>query len=341
MKRANWILLIKAAVGILLFAALYRAAGARGMFAALANAHAAEFWIACCLMGVALAFNGLRWRVVMWTIEHPISLRAALTATFESVLFQQVVPGGIGGDVSRGVRAYDAGVSPQWAFIGVVIDRGAGVLFIAVTLVVAAVAANSQLTAAPVFKALMLTSYAIVAGAGCAAAVGAFPAPHWLSARAAPLAELLRANSKCMRSARFLVFASIYLICSNLASIASFLCCARALDVHVGLWDAAIIVQGMVLVSILPISVGGWGLRESAALVLFAPLGVEAPRAMAVSVLFGLVLTALGVFGALIWFTGVYRRLSLSSVSEADPELQRGSRRRVRAAPVIVDTEAI
>ena len=186
MKRTHWILLIKAAVGILLFAALYRAAGARGMFAALANAHAAEFWIACALMGVALAFNGLRWRVVMRTIEHPISLRAALTATFESVFFQQVVPGGIGGDVSRGVRAYDFGVSPRWAFIGVVIDRGAGVLFIAVTLVVAAVAAKSQLTVAPVFKALMLTSSAIVVGAACAVAIGAFPAPRWLSARAAP-----------------------------------------------------------------------------------------------------------------------------------------------------------
>jgi uncharacterized protein (TIRG00374 family) len=142
-KRTHWILLIKAVVGILLFAALYRAA--------------AEFWIACAPMGVALAFNGLRWRVVMRTIEHPISLRAARTATFESVFFQQVVPGGIGGDVSRGMRAYDSGVSPQWAFIGVVIDRGAGVLFIAATLVVAAVAAKSQLTVAPVFKALMLT----------------------------------------------------------------------------------------------------------------------------------------------------------------------------------------
>ncbi len=62
---------------------------------------------------------------------------------------------------------------------------------------------------------------------------------------------------------------------------------------------------------------------------------------MAVSVLFGLVLTALGVCGALIWFTSAYRRLSLSSASEADPESQRRSWRRVRPAPAIVDTEAI
>ena len=340
MKRSHWIILIKATIGVVLLAALFHAAGVRGMFGALASVHALDFAIACALVTAALAFNGLRWRVVMQTIEHPISLTTALAATFESVFFQQVVPGGVGGDVSRGVRAYDSGVSPEWSFVGVVIDRGAGVLFVAVTLVVTAIAAHTQLTVAPVFMALALTSAAIVTGAACVVALGALPAPRWLPARAAPLVDLLRANTKCFGSRRFLALASLYLICSNIAYIASFFFCIRALGVHVSLLDAAIVIQGIALVSILPISIGGWGLRESAALVLFAPLGVEASRAMAVSVTFGLVLTALGVLGAVIWFSSGYHRFALSNDSEADRQLKRTSRRRVRATETVVDPEA-
>ena len=68
----------------------------------------------------------------------------------------------------------------------------------------------------------------------------------------------------------------------------------------------------MVLVSVLPISVGGWGLRESAAVILFSPFGVDAAHSMAVSVLFGLILTLLGGFGAIIWVASAYRRISSS-----------------------------
>ena len=317
MKRTYWLLALKAAIGVALFAALYRVAGARGMFATLANAHAPKFWTACALMVVALVFNGGRWWVVMGSIARPIPLRAALTATFESVFFQQVVPAGIGGDISRGVRAYDLGVSPQWALIGVVIDRGLGLLFVGVTIVAAAGAAQSSLIVARAFSALLLTSVGILAGAGCAVLIGACRAPRWLPMQAAPVIALLCAFSRCMRSPRFLSRVSLLLVCSNVTYIASFFFCARALDVHITAWDAAIIVQGMVLVSMLPISVGGWGLRESAAVILFAPLGIDAAHSMAVSVLFGLVLTALGGLGAIIWVASAYRRISSSPADGA------------------------
>jgi uncharacterized membrane protein YbhN (UPF0104 family) len=221
----------------------------------------------------------------MRSVAQPISLRAAMVATFESVFFQQVVPAGIGGEVSRGVRAYDAGVSPQWAFIGVVIDRGLGLLFVAVTMVGAAAVVQSPLTGGRAFNALYLTSIGILLGAACAVAIGACRMPGWLPERAAPVVALLRAFSRCMRSLRFLSRVSALLVCSNIAYIASFFFCARALDVPNTAWDAAIVIQGMVLVSVLPISVGGWGLRESATVLLFAPLGVGAAHAMAVSVL--------------------------------------------------------
>jgi glycosyltransferase 2 family protein len=324
-KRSHWIVVLKAGLGALLFVALYQAAGARGMFSTLANAHAGEFWIACGLMAVAFAFNGTRWWVVMRAIERPISLRNALTATFESVFFQQVIPTGVGGDISRAVRAYDSGLTPQWAFIGVAVDRGLGLLFICLSITVAAVSAESSLTGARAFEALVVTSMVVVAGAAFAVILGALSIPRWsLMERAGPLLALLRAYSGCMTSYSCLTRVLICLVLSTGTYVASFFFCAQALDVQIGAWDAAIVIQGMALVSILPISIGGWGLREGAALVLFAPLGVDATHALAVSVLFGLVLTVLACGGAVVWFLSSYRRLGMDeTVDNSVSVLQR------------------
>jgi uncharacterized membrane protein YbhN (UPF0104 family) len=340
MKRTYWIVALKAALGAMLFAALYRAAGARGMFATLRVAHAREFWTACALMGVALVFNGLRWWVVMRTIERPIPLRNAMMATFEAMFFQQVVPAGVGGDVSRGVRAYDLGVSPQWAFVGVAIDRAAGLLFVALTLILAAAIAQSAIVATRPFAVLFLGAGGIVAGAAFAALMGAVRLPGWLEERAPPLVALLRAYWQCMRSRRFLSLALVCLAASNSANIASFFYCARALGLHVGAWDAGIVIQGMVLVSMLPLSVGGWGLRESAAVLLFAPLGVDAAHAMAVSVLFGLILTLFGGIGAVVWIASRYRRSFRSSADDANWRLSRAQWERPSASAETIDGEA-
>jgi glycosyltransferase 2 family protein len=318
MRRTYFLLVLKVAIGTALFATLYRAAGARGMFVTLANAGAAEFWTACGLMVVALAFNGWRWWVVMQSIAQPILLRTALTATFESVFFQQVVPAGVGGDISRGARAYDSGVSPQWAMIGVVIDRAVGIVFVALTIVAAAVVSQSSLIGARAFSALLLTSAGILAGAACAALLGVCRTPPSPLLWTTSVVALLRVFSHCMRSPQFLSGVSFQLVCSNVACIASFFFCAQALGVHLDAWDAAIVIQGMVLASMLPFSVGGWGLREGAAVVLFAPLGVDAAHAMAVSVLYGLVLTLVGGFGAIIWVASAYRRISSSPAAEAN-----------------------
>jgi hypothetical protein len=50
-------------------------------------------------------------------------------------------------------------------------------------------------------------------------------------------------------------------------------------------------------------------LREGVAILLFAKVGVAATEATAVAVLFGLVLTAVGLIGALVWMIPGYRKL--------------------------------
>ncbi|MFT4194910.1 lysylphosphatidylglycerol synthase domain-containing protein, partial [Ottowia sp.] len=53
------------------------------------------------------------------------------------------------------------------------------------------------------------------------------------------------------------------------------------------------------LMAALPVSVGGWGTREAAAVAALAPFGVAAPAAVGVGMIYGLYGIAQGAMGAL------------------------------------------
>lgn len=316
MGRHRWILAIKVALGAALIVFVSRSLDMSRLTAALAGAKASAFLVACLLMAVGVALNSVRWRIVMKALGHRMRFGEAALATFELVFFQQLAPAGVGGDIARGVRAYDNGIPASTAAVSVIVDRGLGLLFVAETLIAARFVRPSALLSDRSFFVLFALAVAVVGGAALAVALGA-----WLDTRSVrklfrPASRLLSDFSSCMRTPIFVVQTQGVLALSNVAYITSFAFCAEALGVDMGWWDALIVVQGLVLASLLPISIGGWGVRESAALILFQPLGVGKAQAVGVSVLFGLVLTALAAVGAAIWFLSGYRRLKSRKASQ-------------------------
>jgi hypothetical protein len=65
--------------------------------------------------------------------------------------------------------------------------------------------------------------------------------------------------------------------------------------------DAAVLFTVMIGVALVPISIGGWGLRELAVISLLGHHGVAPERALLFSVCFGLVLAVGSLPGALAW----------------------------------------
>jgi hypothetical protein len=65
--------------------------------------------------------------------------------------------------------------------------------------------------------------------------------------------------------------------------------------------DAAILFTVMIGVALVPISIGGWGLRELAVISLLGNHGVPPEKALLFSVCFGLALAVGSLPGALAW----------------------------------------
>jgi glycosyltransferase 2 family protein len=74
---------------------------------------------------------------------------------------------------------------------------------------------------------------------------------------------------------------------------------AASADVHLA--DGIALALIVILSLILPISIGGWGIRELATVVLFGGIGVPSNAAVAVSLIIGIIGIVVSLPGSLVW----------------------------------------
>jgi uncharacterized protein (TIRG00374 family) len=95
-----------------------------------------------------------------------------------------------------------------------------------------------------------------------------------------------------------------------MASTAAYLL-ASAVGVNADFFTVFFLFPIVLLFSMLPVSLGGWGVREGVMVLLFGLVGTPREDALAISVLFGICSTIAGLPGAVAWLFshrgGVYR----------------------------------
>ena len=52
---------------------------------------------------------------------------------------------------------------------------------------------------------------------------------------------------------------------------------------------------------LIPISIAGWGVREGVMVVLLGLIGISSESALALSILYGIILTIVGLMGGIFW----------------------------------------
>jgi len=77
--------------------------------------------------------------------------------------------------------------------------------------------------------------------------------------------------------------------------------------------------QPVALVANLPISVGGWGVRETAMIALFGLIGVPASATLVLSIQLGLLSLIVALPGGLLWLALKSRAPNLSVASSSSP----------------------
>jgi uncharacterized membrane protein YbhN (UPF0104 family) len=296
-----------------LLAALFLAVDLGAAAGMLLSAEPAPIVAAAFLVQLQIVLSALRWRFTAARLGHMIGRGRAIGEYYLASLLNLVVPGGVGGDALRALRAgtakdRDPATAGSVIVRAVVLERLAGqIAFFAIALAGVAVwpqllggklpeGAGFVLALPPLFLAL----------AACAAAGAARFAPPRIGGWFAGLGPDIRRAwwarlAWLVQGSMSLAIAAFY--------IAAFALASAAVGAPLA-WAAWLTIVPLVLLTMLiPASVGGFGLREGAAAALWPLAGHGAAEGVAAAFLYGLVAIAGSLPGLTVLFRspGAYR----------------------------------
>jgi hypothetical protein len=104
---------------------------------------------------------------------------------------------------------------------------------------------------------------------------------------------------------RELLFGSAILI--HLMTTASCYVLAIGLQANLTLSDALVFFPPVILLTAVPISISGWGVREGAMVACLALAGVSPAKALAISLLMGVISVIIGIAGGIVWLVSPER----------------------------------
>lgn len=250
-----------------------------------------------CALTLQTGLSAWRWRLTASQLGVRIDTTGAVREYYQAQFLNQILPGGVLGDVGRAIRsAGSAGL--MRASQAVVLERMLGNAMLILVMLAAVCAAwivpdwHGLPTGVLWLIALILT--VVLVGAAL------FLLP-WRRGRLALISAATReAVALAVLSPQVLRKQVLLSLGTVLANLGAFACAALATGVDLPALTALILIPPILFTMLIPITVSGWGLREGAAAALFPVAGFSAEAGLAASVAFGLMFLASSLPGLVI-----------------------------------------
>jgi uncharacterized membrane protein YbhN (UPF0104 family) len=328
MRRARVLARIAVSAGLL--AALFWLLDGDALLARLRDLDPVWALVALAVSLPQMGLLAFRWRLTAARLGLALPFGTALSEYYLGVFLNQLLPGGVMGDVSRAWRhgragpetAADPGAAPASALgpavRAVILERASGQM-------VMAVAAALALLALPAALAVRGRTVALAA-AGMVGLVAAA-----LVLRRARVAPSFWRDLHAALLAREVIAVQLVTSAVVLGTyVAMYLAAARAVGLATPFTVLVPLVPPVLLSMLIPITVAGWGVREAAAAALWGAVGLTPEDGVAASAAYGVLVLASTLPGAIVLISaGRGRRAGRrpgGSGGSADGAPGRGSR---------------
>jgi uncharacterized membrane protein YbhN (UPF0104 family) len=261
------------------------------------------------LVNLSLVVRAVRWLVLLRGLGNNVPLGRLITLWFVANFFNSVLPSGLSGDVVRAIEVTQD-VPADIATGTVIVDRATGLLALFMLALLALPFSSSS------FPPNLLGGIGGMCALGLAGGLvlldGRLPrrVGRWIPLKFQPLWEkldgVLLAVEECGWPAIWQAMAVSAVF--NLMQIAWFWAAGRALGyTDVGLIAYFLIVPIMAIAILLP-SIGGLGIRESVAPLLFRGVGLSDDQAVALTLLVFALERFSGLLGAPVYIISLLRK---------------------------------
>lgn len=278
------------------------------------------FWVLLAVLATVfqIFLGALRWREISAECGAPLGTGQAFRYNMIGAFFNQTLPSTIGGDAMRLWLVRRTGTDWRAATYSVLVDRAIGLIALAL-IVVASLPWSYELigNAHGRLALLLIDIGAISAGLGFLA-FGRLPW-SWLKTF-----WPLRHIHACSVIANQVIFnrgsgPKIAVLSSLIHVMAVVIawCAVRSIAAPAAFEQLFMLVPPIMLITMLPISIAGWGVREATMMVAFGYAGLAQTDGTVVSLLFGASSFIVGAIGGLVWVLSAEKT---SRTDVAEPE---------------------
>lgn len=258
--------------------------------------------------------GALRWRVAMTAVGKALAMVETARVVYIAMFFNLVLPGAVGGDAIRMWKGRRAGLTLVQAVNSVMLERVATVLGLVLLVAATEPLLMDRLGDNPAIYVFPALTAAGILGTLFLMVLDRLPATlqRWKLARA--LGYLAADTRRLFLKVGHVVPILAYAVLGHLNLSLVVYVLALGLGLQVTFVDCVVLVPPVILATTIPISIAGWGVRESAMVTAFGFIGVAAHSSLVLSVLFGIAVTVASLPGGLVWLTSPDRGMAREAI---------------------------
>jgi glycosyltransferase 2 family protein len=267
-------------------------------------------YIPLLLLTVQMVISAIRWQAILHLLGKAhakvFHIGRALRIYYIGMFFNCCLPGGtVGGDAIRIWLTKSQNIPLSLSVHSVIIDRIVALAALGLMVLMALPVLghmrgfNGFMLIVPIVLLLMVVLWLLFNAERFLKRYSDRHVVHQLIYFLTNVRSLLASPKICLLVLSYAVIGHV-LFCISQSFI------ALSLDIELGWRNSLVLIPPVILIATLPISIGGWGVRELAMIAMLGMIGIGQEEALIISLEAGLMQMATGLPGGLLWL--IHRR---------------------------------
>jgi len=268
-----------------------------------------------------ILLGALRWREISILSHAPLTDLQAFRYNMIGAFFNQTLPSSIGGDAVRLWLVNRTGAGWRAATYSILTDRAVGLIALALIIVGSLPWSYGMIADSNGRLALVFVDFAALFGGLGFLVLGRLPwswLKRWWPTRHVRACSVI-ANQVIFNRKTGPKIALLSLSIHVLAVVIAW-CAVRSIEAPADFEQLFMLTPPIMLITMVPISIAGWGVREATMMVAFGYAGLAQADGTMVSILFGVVYFIVGALGGLVWIFSAEKASGKIEVAHAVEE---------------------
>ncbi len=247
---------------------------------------------------ISTVMTGYRWKLILKNMSHHISIGWASINIIIGMFFNLFLPSSFGGDIYRIYHSNKNGINISVAGLSIFSDRFFGLF----TLIILSFLSIPIIFINPYMQKFLIPILIIVSL--FIITVSLFLFSLYLPNSNIFFSKISKISKNIIDSINLKNFKFKILLISIILHISNILCfyiASFAVNFHLNIFTWFIIIPPIILISSIPISIGGWGVREGLLILILLELGANQTEATKISIIYGISLVLIGIIGGIFW----------------------------------------